>query len=125
MELVWVCAGGAFGSGARYLVSVGAARWLGAEWPYGTLFVNLLGSFLLGTLLEGFLEATSGSPGLRLALTTGAMGGFTTYSTFNYEALTLLEGGRYLAGGVYLGTTVLGCLLFGALGIALARGFAA
>lgn len=125
MELLWVCAGGAAGSGARYLVSLGAVRWLGAGWPYGTLTVNLVGSFLLGVLLESFLETTAGSPGLRLALTTGAMGGFTTYSTFNYEALRLLEGGRWAAAGTYLAVTMVGCLVLGGLGIALARGLSA
>lgn len=123
-KLLYVCLGGALGSGARYLVSIGAAKWLGAQWPWGTLAVNLVGSFLLGLLLEAFVEGGVAGPGLRLALTTGAMGGFTTYSTFNYEALSLLEGGRWAAGGAYLAATGLGCLLAGALGIAAGRLFA-
>jgi len=124
-KLLWVCLGGALGSGARYLVSLGAARWLGAEFPWGTLAVNLLGSFLLGLMLEAFIEGGGLSPGLRLALTTGAMGGFTTYSTFNYEALSLIETGRWTAGLGYLAATGLGCLVAGALGIAAGRIFAA
>lgn len=123
-KLLWVCMGGALGSGARYLVSLGAARWLGVGWPWGTFAVNALGSFLLGLMLEAFTEGTAfGSPGLRLALTTGAMGGFTTYSTFNYEALSLLETGRWGAGLAYLAATMLVCLLAGAAGIAMGRAF--
>lgn len=123
-KLLWVCLGGALGSGARFLVSVGAAKWLGAEFPWGTLTVNLAGSFLLGLMLEAFVDGAGPGPGLRLALTTGAMGGFTTYSTFNYEALSLLEGGRGVTGLIYLSATLLGCLVAGMLGIGAGRVFA-
>lgn len=123
-KLLWVCAGGAVGSCARYLVSVGAAKWLGAAFPWGTLTVNLAGSFLLGLMLEAFIEGAGPNPGLRLAMTTGAMGGLTTYSTFNYEALSLLESGRWTVGLGYLAATGLGCLVAGGLGIAAGRIFA-
>ncbi len=118
-----MCAGGALGSGARYLVSLGAARWLGPALPYGTFAVNLIGSLLLGLMLQSFTQATPESAGLRLALTTGAMGGFTTYSTFNYETLNLLSSGRWVAGGGYLLATVMSCLLAGALGMGIGRLF--
>ena len=120
-RLLWVCLGGAVGSGGRYLLALGSAKWLGAQWPYGTWFANLGGSFVLGVLLQAMLETAGGSPGLRLALTTGAMGGFTTYSTFNYEVLSLLESGRWTAGLGYLAATVLGCLVAGAMGVAVGR----
>lgn len=124
-KLLWVCLGGALGSGARYLVSLGMARWVGASWPYGTLTVNVLGSLLLGFLLERFTEAPGLSVGLRLALTTGAMGGFTTYSTFNYETLSLFQSGRTVAAGSYVAVTLVGCLMAGTLGILAARSLAA
>lgn len=123
-RFLWVCLGGAVGSGGRYLLALGAARWLGAQWPYGTWFANLGGSFLLGFLLQAMIESAGGSPALRLALTTGAMGGFTTYSTFNYEVISMLETGRWGAGLGYLVATVLGCLATGFLGMSLGRVFA-
>jgi CrcB protein len=122
-RVLWVCLGGAVGSGGRYLLDLGAAHWLGAAWPYGTWLANLSGSFLLGLLLQVMMEGAGGSPNLRLALTTGAMGGFTTYSTFNYQVLTLVESGRWGAGLGYLGATVAGCLVAGFLGMALGRVF--
>lgn len=121
MNLLWVVIGGGVGSGLRYLVSVGAARWVGTGWPYGTLSVNLLGSFLLALLLSVFAQSEASSPGLRLAVTTGLMGGLTTYSTFNFEALTLLEGGRVGAGLAYFAATAVGCLLAGFLGLLAGR----
>jgi CrcB protein len=92
-RLLLVCAGGALGSGARYLVSTWAARALGADFPRGTLIVNVLGSFLLALLLglAGTREAIT--PEARLFLGAGVLGGFTTYSSFNYETLALLERG--------------------------------
>ena len=123
MNLLWVVLGGGVGSGLRYLTSLGAARWLGAEWPYGTLAVNLAGSFLLAALLTVFARSDVGGPGLRLALTTGMMGGLTTYSTFNFEALGMLEGGRVAAGLGYFAITASGCLLAGVLGLLAGRAF--
>lgn len=120
-HLLLVCIGGAVGSGARHLVGLWAAKNLPSALPYGTLLVNLLGSMLLGVLWA--LLATRGpeTSGWRALLMTGLCGGFTTYSTFNLEALHLLEDGR---GGhmlLYLGATLLLCLVAGALGAAFIR----
>ena len=82
-RLLWICLGGAVGTGARYLLSGWLLRWLGPAFPYGTLAVNVLGSFLMGVLMHLALSTGSFSPTLRLTLTTGVLGGFTTYSTFN------------------------------------------
>ena len=125
VNLVWVAAGGALGSGARYLVAVGTVRWLGAGWPLATLIVNVLGSLLLGALLELFLQLEGGHAGLRLSLTTGMMGGFTTYSTFNFELLEMLQSGRMYPALLYLMTTVVACLVAGAVGIVVTRGMMA
>lgn len=116
-KLLWVVAGGGLGSGARYLAALGAVRWLGPTLPYGTFAVNVLGSLLLGLLLRRFTDDPGGSEGLRLAVTTGFMGGFTTYSTFNYETLRLVEGGAYGTAALYATLTLLVCLGAGALGI--------
>lgn len=120
MGLVAVCFGGALGSGARYLVGLLAARWLGIGFPYGTLFVNVLGSFALACMMQA-TEGAGVRPELRLALGTGAMGGFTTYSTFNLEALRMIERGAVGLAVVYGLATVAACFFAGALGLAFAR----
>lgn len=121
MQLLWICLGGAAGSGARYLLAEWARKSLGASFPYGTFLANLLGSFLLGFLMYLGGKTSVFSPNIRLALTAGLMGGFTTYSTFNYETLRYLQEGAFWTGSLYLGLTVAGCLAAGALGVLLAR----
>lgn len=110
-----ICLGGAVGTGLRYLCSEWLARALGTGFPFATLLVNLVGSFLLALLMVVGIETTVLSPTLRLALTTGVMGGLTTYSTFSYETLQYLQDGRWGAGIGYLAATVVGglaaCLL--------------
>ena len=93
MRLFWICLGGAFGSGARYLISGWVLDYFGPAFPSGTLAVNVIGSFLIGVLMFLGVEAGMMSPTLRLALTTGVMGGFTTYSAFSYETMRLLQDG--------------------------------
>lgn len=115
-RFLWICLGGAIGTGCRYLLSGWLQRRMGAAFPYGTLAVNLLGSFLLGLILEVALTTNALSLELRLALTTGVMGGFTTYSTFNYETLQLFREGSYAFGIANLAVTVGGCLVAGILG---------
>jgi CrcB protein len=88
--------------------------------------VNLAGCFLIALILESVLRGASISPNLRLALTTGFMGGLTTYSSFNYEATLLARGSKDMAskpapGLVYVGVTLIGCVLCGLAGLWLAR----
>jgi fluoride exporter len=116
-----ICLGGAIGSGARYLIALEAPRILGGAFPYATLIVNAVGSFLLGAIMHVGLTTSLMSPDLRLMLTTGVMGGFTTYSTFNYETMESLRAGAYALAGLNVASTVLLCLLAGAAGLALAR----
>lgn len=119
----WVFLGGGVGSALRYLISWAVVRIEGGSWPYATLAVNVLGSFLLAVLLRWFLEHDDPVIGLRLALTTGMMGGFTTYSTFNFEVLGLLQDGHYGRAGFYAGLTAFSCLLAGGLGLSVVRYF--
>jgi fluoride exporter len=120
-RLLWICLGGAIGTGARYLLSGWLLRILGPGFPYGTLAVNTLGSFLLGVLMQVALSTESFPPTLRLTLTTGVIGGFTTYSTFNYETLQLFQEGAWLLGLGNLGITVAACLAAGGLGLVVGR----
>lgn len=115
-----ICLGGALGTGARYLIALEAPRLLGTAFPYGTLTVNVVGSFLLGAVMHVGLTTNLISPELRLMLTTGVMGGFTTYSTFNYETMEYLRQGDFSLAAVNVAVTLLLCLLAGALGLALA-----
>ncbi|HEU0033843.1 MAG TPA: CrcB family protein [Kofleriaceae bacterium] len=116
-----VCGAGGLGSGTRYLISLWAGERIGTSFPYGTLIVNLLGSFLMTFLLELSLRVSDFPLHLRIALTTGFMGGLTTYSAFNYESSKLVLDGHYLRGFGNIALTLLGCAAMGLLGLALAR----
>ena len=120
-RFLWICLGGAAGTGARYLLSGWLLRLAGPVFPWGTLAVNLIGSFLLGFLMQTAATTEILRPTLRLTLTTGVMGGFTTYSTFNYETLRLVQEGAWVLAAANLAATVGGCLLAGLLGMAGAR----
>jgi fluoride exporter len=123
LRLLLVCAGGALGSGARYLVSTWAARALGADFPRGTLLVNATGSFVLALVFA--LPGSRVSPELRLFLGAGLLGGYTTYSSFNTETLALIEQGSTGLAIANLTLTVLGCLLAGVAGLLAGRLIAA
>jgi CrcB protein len=116
-----ICLGGALGTGARFLISSGMARAFGPEFPRGTILINATGSFLIALVLELSLRTGAISPGMRLFLATGVMGGYTTYSSFNYETLRLAEDGSYGLAALNLAVTVVGCLAAGVLGLAAAR----
>jgi CrcB protein len=118
----WICLAGAIGTGARYLIALWAAQRLGSAFPYGTLIVNLLGCFIIAAVMH--LGLTLGwPPTLRTSITIGFIGGFTTYSSFNYETMRLIEEGALLTAGANLTLTLLGGLAAGWLGMAMARGF--
>ena len=114
--------GGAIGSALRYGISTWIAQAINSMFPWGTLAVNVIGSFLLGLIMQAGLDTTLLSPTARAVLGTGVMGGFTTYSTFNYETLQYLQEGAWAMAGLNVATTLLVCLAAGALGVAVARG---
>ena len=87
-RFILICIGGAAGTGIRYLVGLLAISWLGAEFPFGTLAVNLAGAFLIGLIQQ--LAASVIPETTRLFLVVGVMGGMTTYSAFTYETLRLM-----------------------------------
>ena len=121
MQVFYLGLFGAFGCVTRYLVSGWIYNVFGRTLPYGTLAVNILGSFLLGLLMEGSMRSTLLSPELRVGLTVGFMGGFTTFSTFSYETVRLLEDGSFIAAGTNIILNVVICVLMAACGIFLAR----
>ena len=97
--------GGAIGSVLRYLTSVLAAHWLGDQFPYGTMAVNLVGAFVIGFVQQIGTDALLISDDLRIFLTTGMMGGLTTYSTFSYETVRLMETGAWTSAWVNIAVT--------------------
>jgi CrcB protein len=121
MKTIWIALGGALGTVARYELDGWIQNRLGTAFPYGTLVVNVVGSFLLVFLMHVGLRTELLPPTLRVALATGVLGGFTTYSTFNYETLRFFQNGAMALGALNLAATVLGCLSAGLLGWAAAR----
>ena len=121
MRFLLICLGGALGTGARYLLSGWVLDSLGPGFAWGTLAVNVLGSFLLAALMYAGVEATAISPSLRLILGTGVMGGFTTYSTFSYETMKYLQDGAWAIAIANVLATVVGCLAACLAGWAMAR----
>ncbi len=119
-SLIQVALGGAIGASCRYLTNVGAMRLLGSGFPFGTLIVNIVGSFLMGVLVVMFAER--GGNQFAPLLMTGILGGFTTFSAFSLDAVNLYQRGDLMLAAVYvLGTIAVGLLALIA-GLAIARG---
>jgi CrcB protein len=118
--LFLVALGGALGASLRYMAGVYALRWLPPGWPWATGFVNVSGSLLMG-LLAGWFAVNAPSPGLRLLLLTGLLGGFTTFSAFSFEIVEMLRLGEPLKAGLYASLSVFLSLLALFLGLWLAR----
>ena len=104
--LLYATAGGAIGTAARHLVNVGFGRWLGAGFPWSTLFVNVVGGFLMGALIEALALRFDGSIELRTFLATGILGGFTTFSAFSMDAVLLMQRGETATAALYIGASV-------------------
>ncbi len=119
-RFIWICLGGAAGSGARYVIALWAAHRFGSGFPYGTLIVNLAGCFAISALMH--MSLALGWPATtRAAVTVGFIGGLTTYSSFNYETMRLLEEGSAIVAVTNLAVTVIGGFVAGWLGILAAR----
>ena len=110
MNYVLVFVGGGIGATARYGLQGVVYRVSGAEFPYGTLVVNVLGSFLIGVLMTSFEERFMVNPSLRVFLTSGILGGFTTFSSFSFETMALLRVGSYGLGLMNVAFSVVICL---------------
>jgi CrcB protein len=122
-RLLFVCLAGALGTGTRYLVGVWAGERLGTVFPYGTLIVNVAGCFFIAFVMQLAVSVASFPPSLRLALTTGFLGGLTTYSSFAYETTKLAQDDARAAAALNFAATTGGCFLAILLGSAAARAF--
>jgi CrcB protein len=94
--------GGFLGAALRYIISNATAKYFG-DFPVGTLAVNILGGFLMGFIMEAGTSLWTVPANTRVFLTTGMMGGLTTFSTFSYETISFLSEGEYLMGGMNAG----------------------
>lgn len=116
-KLLFVGIGGFIGCCLRYLISSHSpTKIFGIQLPYGTLIVNVIGGILISFIMDFSIKSSTISPNLRLFLTTGLMGGLTTFSTFSYESITLLCEGSYFLGtlNIYLNLFLsLGGVMFG------------
>ena len=111
-----VALGSGIGGACRHAVNVGAARLFGTGWPYGTFTVNVVGSFIMGVIAGHFALRGTAAQAWLLFLTTGILGGFTTFSAFSLDLALLIERGRFAATAGYLLGSVglsLGALFLG------------
>jgi CrcB protein len=106
-HILLVAAGGALGSVLRYLVGLWTLRSFGPSFPWGTLTVNVTGSFLIGVLAEVIARKFGASAEMRVFLITGILGGYTTFSAFSLDAITLLERGEPVTALIYVASSVL------------------
>ena len=118
---LWIGLGGFLGANVRYMLTIWVAAKWGSTFPYGTLVINLSGSFLLCLLVEVFSTYLTFPPSLRLALTVGFLGAYTTFSTFSYEWLRLLQEGAVWPCLIYTLGSVLGGGVAGVAGFSLGR----
>ena len=107
LPLLYVMVGGAVGSGARYLTGRAMLSLLGPDYPFGTLAVNLIGGLLMGVLV-GVLARNTASETWRLLLGVGVLGGFTTFSAFSLDVVTMLERGAIGVAFGYVLVSVIG-----------------
>ncbi|MBO6719896.1 MAG: fluoride efflux transporter CrcB [Rhizobiaceae bacterium] len=123
-HLLVVAAGGAVGAALRHLANLAALRFAGLTFPWGTLTVNIVGSFLMGVFIEWLARRVGASAELRLFVATGILGGFTTFSAFSLDVAVLWERGAHAAAAGYVAASVAGAIAALFAGLMFARTFA-
>lgn len=121
LPYIMISIGGIAGANLRYVTSLWFASQFGSHFPYGTLFINVTGSLILGLFLGIATERLTLDPNYRFLIATGFCGAFTTFSTFSAEILILLQAARYIEAALYASASVLLGIAAVALGILLAR----
>jgi len=121
IDLLIISLGAIVGANARYLISRSAAKLLGPVFPYGTLFINLSGSLIVGFFITWTSERVFIDPRWRLLIVIGFCGSFTTFSSFAYESMAYFEQGQWLLMWTNILTNNVLCLLAVLAGVALAR----
>ncbi|MFD2228662.1 fluoride efflux transporter CrcB [Alkalimarinus sediminis] len=121
LQVIAIALGGAFGALSRYFLIGLVTDWLGRGFPFGTLLVNVLGSFLIGILYVLIVLKMHVSPELKSILVVGFLGAFTTFSTFSLEAFIMISQGLLLSAVTYILSSVILCILAVWAGISLAK----
>ncbi|AJQ28562.1 fluoride efflux transporter CrcB [Pelosinus fermentans] len=121
LRIIAVAVGGSIGATARYLVSVWAAERFGADFPYGTLIVNVVGCFIIGIFMTLTTERFIVNPYWRLLITVGFLGGLTTFSSFSYETFRVLENSNMIMALYNIGLNLLLGFVATWIGIGVAR----
>jgi CrcB protein len=109
-DMVWIGLGAAIGANARYWIGQVVADRLGTAFPYGTLIINVSGSVLIGCIMTLLADRLLVDTQWRLFLVVGLLGGYTTFSSFSYETIALMQSGRWLPASVYIAGSVLFCV---------------
>lgn len=120
--VVAIALGGALGAVGRYALSSQITHWIGPGFPWGILLVNVIGCFVMGVVAELGALMLNLSPEMRAFLTTGILGGFTTFSAFALDSAVMIERGDWTATAAYIAASVLGSILALFLGLGLVRG---
>ncbi|ARU57304.1 MAG: fluoride efflux transporter CrcB [Pseudomonadales bacterium] len=120
-QILAVALGGALGAVCRYLVIGWVSTFAGTQFPFGTLAVNILGSFLMGVLYVVVIQKMHAYPEFRAVTVVGFLGAFTTFSTYSLEAFLMLQEGRIMQSVIYTLSSVILCVLAIALGIYTSR----
>ena len=123
MSYLWIAVGGALGSMARYWLATSIALWTGSEFPWGTLAINVIGSFVISFfgLLTGRFPPFAVPPQARLFVTVGLCGGFTTFSSFSLQTVELARTGQPFRAATYVAASVTCCLAACAAGLVAAQ----
>ena len=116
-----VFVGGGIGATLRYWLSGIIPRYAGTDFPYGILTINVLGCFLIGFFMSSLEERFMITPSLRILLTIGILGGFTTFSTFSYETISLLRDAEIFKASLYISSSVVICLVGTYIGSAIGK----
>lgn len=118
---LYVFVGGGLGASVRYWISGLIPRWFDSGFPYANLFINVSGSFLIGLLMTAMEDRFLVTPSLRVFLTIGILGGYTTFSSFSYEAVALLNSGEFFRASLFIALSIGLCLFGTFLGAALGK----
>lgn len=121
MELLSIAAGGALGAVSRFCLGNLISRIIGSALPYGTFVINIVGCFFMGLIMTMIIERGMLATAWRLFLCVGFLGGFTTFSSFGYETLMLLQEEKIVAALAYVGGSIILGLMSAALGVAVGK----
>lgn len=121
VDIIVVAVGGAIGAVGRHLIGTYISKSFSGSFPMSTFLINIVGCFLMGLLMSSVVQKEIAETTWRLFLCVGVLGGFTTFSSFGYEALSMLYAGKTMMAGLYAGSSVIAGLFSAGTGMLVAR----